>query len=108
MHEFSAGILVDVQGGSIPLPASAVQIEVLDRWTSGDGAATYPAAWRLTVPVHAIEVTVRPRVADQEHRGAFRYWEGAASFAGTAAGVPVSGLAYVELTGYAQGESAPR
>ena len=106
VHPFSAGTLVDPAGKATRLGRRDIQIEVLAHWTSPDGAATYPAQWRLVVPGHAIDVVVRPQVADQEHRGVFRYWEGAASFEGVTASGPASGLAYVELTGYANGEVA--
>jgi predicted secreted hydrolase len=45
---------------------------------------------------------VVPRVADQEMRTSFTYWEGAVAVSGTASGHPVSGQGYVELTGYAR------
>ena len=41
-----------------------------------------------------------PRIKDQEMKLSQRYWEGAATVDGTANGKPISGVGYVELTGY--------
>jgi predicted secreted hydrolase len=60
----------------------------------------YPAAFRLQIPSERIDVTVRPMQADQELSLSVRYWEGAAALDGTAAGAPVNGRGYLELTGY--------
>jgi len=53
------------------------------------------------VPRHAIDLEIRPRLADQEWRGRFRYWEGAVSV--HEAGEPHTALGhgYLEMTGYA-------
>jgi ABC-type lipoprotein export system ATPase subunit len=43
-----------------------------------------------------------PLMADQELNLSFRYWEGAVRVSGTRAGSQVTGVGYVELTGYAE------
>ena len=68
-------------------------------WTSPSGVE-YPSAWRLEVPVLDLELEVVPRLADQELRGTFRYWEGGARAIGTRGGQPIGGRGFVELTGY--------
>ena len=73
---------------------------MLGRWTSAPTGATYPARWRLSVPGEQLELLVEPRLADQEMRTSFQYWEGAVAVSGTARGRPVGGQGYVELTGY--------
>jgi predicted secreted hydrolase len=59
----------------------------------------------LQVPGAAIDLTVRPTVADQELVTAgstgITYWEGSVLVAGRSRGRPVRGEGYVELTGYA-------
>ena len=75
---------------------------MLDWWTSPHSRARYPARWRLTIPGESPDLTVTPRLADQEHREPMRYWEGAVSASGRAGGRPVQGQGYVELVGYAR------
>ena len=97
----SAGVLVAADGSTVRLAAGDVQLETLDGWRSPDGVAEYPARQRLRVPRHAIDLEIRPRLADQEWRGRFRYWEGAVSV--HEAGEPHTALGhgYLEMTGYA-------
>ena len=98
----SAGVLVDAGGGVRRLAADDVDLEVLDTWTSPAGDAVYPARWSLRAPALGLAFEVEPLAADQEHRGRFRYWEGAVRVRGAAGGSPVSGSGYVELVGYAR------
>jgi predicted secreted hydrolase len=96
----SSGALVARDGSSLRLKLEDVQLQVLDTWTSPRGGR-YPSRWRLAVPQEALELEITPLLADQELHGTFRYWEGAVAVRGRAAGQPVSGHGYVELTGYA-------
>ena len=98
------GSLVEVDGSARTLPGEAYTIEVLDRWASPVDGAEYPSGWRITVPAEGLDLTVTPRMRDQEMRLSIRYWEGAVVVEGTADGVPVEGVGYVELTGYAEGD----
>jgi predicted secreted hydrolase len=74
-------------------------------WHSPHTNGTYPSGWIVHIPsLHAV-LHVRPAVLDQElifredPRGS--YWEGSGRVSGTWARKHVSGLSYVELTGYA-------
>jgi predicted secreted hydrolase len=98
----SIGTVVRADGSTRRLPASAILLDVLDRWTSPETGATYPSRWRLRVPDESLDLLVVPRVADQEMRTSFTYWEGSVAVSGTASGRPVFGQGYVELTGYAR------
>ena len=49
-----------------------------------------------------LRLEVAPRLADQELIVGTRYWEGAVTVTGVAAGRPVSGQGYVELVGYGE------
>jgi predicted secreted hydrolase len=98
------GTWVGSDGRTRHLPAEAVEIEALGTWTSERTGATYPSGWRVTVPSEAIDLRVSPVLVDQEldtraSTGVI-YWEGASVATGTRQGVPVTGRAYVELTGY--------
>jgi len=68
-------------------------------WTSPDGVE-YPSSWRLEIRSLDLELEIVPRLANQELRGTFRYWEGGVGATGTLGGQPVGGRGFVELTGY--------
>ena len=100
VEDASSGTLVLADGRTRRLARDDVSVTVLGRWTSASTGATYPARWRLSVPGEELELLVEPRIADQEMRTSFQYWEGAVAVSGTAHGRPVGGQGYVELTGY--------
>ncbi|RJS18381.1 carotenoid 1,2-hydratase [Corallococcus sp. H22C18031201] len=108
---YSAGLWIPPTGEPVRLTREDVKLEVLDTWRSPRGA-TYPSRWRVQVPKRRLDLTVTPRLADQELVLSFRYWEGAVSLEGTREGQPVKGRGYVELTGYADarvpGDTASR
>jgi predicted secreted hydrolase len=56
----------------------------------------------VRVPGQALELSVRPILADQEMRVSFPYWEGAVTLEGTRQGRALQGRGFVELTGYAR------
>jgi predicted secreted hydrolase len=98
----SGGALVARDGTATILGREDAAVEALATWESPAGGR-YPSRWRVRVPAAGLDLTVRPLLADQEHRSAFRYWEGAVDAAGTSRGAPLRGRGYVELTGYAEG-----
>ncbi len=97
---FSAGTLVERDGAARRLESGEFSIEPTARWTSPRTKAAYPAAWRVRVPSAAIDLEIRPRIADcemsTEGSTGVTYWEGPVGVAGNA-----RGRGYVELTGYA-------
>ncbi len=97
---WSRGALVARDGSTRPLGPDAVRVEALDTWRSPKTGVVYPSRWRLAVPAERLAVEVEPWLRDQELDLSVRYWEGAVRVAGTAAGEPVTGNGYVELTGY--------
>ncbi len=74
------GTLVDADGRSRHLSPDAFTVEVTDDWTSPRTGATYPAAWRVSVPGEDLEIELEPTVADQEldtrATTGVIYWEG--------------------------------
>ena len=96
----SFGSLTSADGIVTPLRAADVQIEVLDTWDSPRSGARYPANWRMRVPSAGLDLRIRPRLADQELPVSIVYWEGSVAIEGQAGSDPVTGLGYVELTGY--------
>ena len=92
-----AAAAADVQA----LASADVAIDVTGEWRNARGER-YPAGWRLRVPRLALDVSVRPVLADQELGTTPRYWEGAVDVSGRRAGRSIRGRGYVELVGYAQ------
>ena len=72
-------------------------------WMSPRSGATYPAAWRVLIPVLGLDVLVQPVLADQEmntrQSTGTIYWEGLVDIIENGRTV---GYGYVELTGYAK------
>lgn len=100
LDPYSRGTLVGVDGRARMLAPAAVRMEVLDTWRSPRSGTRYPARWRLVMAEAELELEIQPLVPDQELNLAVRYWEGAVDVAGRAAGRPLRGRGYVELTGY--------
>jgi predicted secreted hydrolase len=97
---FSAGTFVRGDGTVVRLGADGFELMETDSWTSPRGGS-YPSGWRVRVPSLALDLSVRPRLRDQELDLAFRYWEGAVAVEGRRDGRDLMGRGYVELTGYA-------
>jgi predicted secreted hydrolase len=99
------GTLVEPDGATRHLPPDAFTVEATADWTSPNSGATYPAAWRISVPAENLEIELEPTVADQEldtrATTGVIYWEGSQVVRATRDGVPLGGQGYVELTGYA-------
>ncbi len=102
LDPYSQGTIIYPDGKTRLLQRDEIKISVLSTWKSPHSGAVYPAGWTLEVPSEQLKIQVRPRLADQELRVLFTYWEGAVSVSGNRAGKDVSGAGYVELTGYAR------
>jgi predicted secreted hydrolase len=100
LEPVSGGTLVAADGTTRHLASSEVELEVLDTWRSPDSGGVYPARWRFTLPAEDLVLEIQPWLADQEMDVSFVYWEGAVRLTGESAGVPLTGLGFVELTGY--------
>lgn len=89
--------------GSLILPSREVITltnEVIDwdavAWSELDGIR-YPTQWRLSLPEHAISLTIQTRSPDQRNRLDIVYWEGPVVVSGSQ-----TGQGFVEMTGRAQ------
>jgi predicted secreted hydrolase len=109
-HPLVYGTLVRSDGTSRYVARGEISVDTLDQWTSARTAATYPSGWRVQVSGAALDLVVVPTLRDQEldtrATTGVIYWEGSQRVTGTRAGRPVTGNAYVELTGYAAGVTA--
>lgn len=97
---FTGGTLVEADGSKRHLTAEDVDLMVLDRWTSNVSGAEYPVSWDLQIPKEDLLLSVSAVMPNQELNVSVRYWEGAVDISGTSDDSPVSGVGYVELTGY--------
>ena len=93
---YGFGSVSRADGSFVILSEDEFQIRVTDHWKSPESGTTYPSAWQILVPDHDISLNVVPVIPNQEHVSLFAYWEGAARFEGDT----VSGIGYVEMTGY--------
>jgi predicted secreted hydrolase len=92
---WSKGVVRAADGSRTELGSADIRMTDLGRWTSPAGGA-YPAALRVVAAGR--DLTIRPVLADQEWRGAFRYWEGLVDAVGPDGAVLGSG--YLEMTGH--------
>lgn len=96
----SEGSVVEPGGERRRLAAAEVDLAAMGMWVSPATGSVYPSGWRLSSPRAGLDLRLEPLVRDQEHAGTIAYWEGAVAVRGTSHGESVSGLGYVELTGY--------
>ena len=105
-HPVSSGTFIDREGGAHPLSLKDFTLEPISFWNSPLSKGRYPQRWRLTVPSRNLSLELVPRMAEQELRTdrstQVTYWEGAIESMGTSGGKPITGLGYMELTGYAE------
>lgn len=83
-------------------------LTVLEQWTSPRTGIRYPSGWRVVLPYHDVDLTVTPILRDQEMQVTYMYWEGAVTAGGHVQDTPVTGVGYVELTGYGGGHEFQR
>jgi predicted secreted hydrolase len=100
---YSGGSWRGENGQVVTFGATQLTATPQGSWTSPHTGATYPASWQLTIPPLALTMTVTPLLLDQELPVTVRYWEGAVQVLGMRQGMPISGLGYLEMTGYADG-----
>jgi len=99
----STGAIVRPEGAATAITMPAFEIRRTGTWTSPHTGARYPSGWVVTMPEVPAELTVTPLVDDQEmvmKKSEVVYWEGACHVSGTWSGAPITGRAYVELSGY--------
>ncbi len=96
----SSGVLVAANGNTRRLDHDEMEFTELKNWTSPVTGRRYPTHWQLRIPTENLELTVTPRLEDQEMRGSVHYWEGAITVTGRADAKLVEGQGYLEMTGY--------
>ena len=89
--------------GVPPRLVGDVRLTEKRRWLSRRTVISYPLEWRIEIPSLSIDLDFAPAADDQEMPvfGIINgIWEGTGAVAGTVAGEPVSGRAWLELYGY--------
>jgi predicted secreted hydrolase len=103
---YSSGTLTQPDGSARHLRLRDFEIHIRKTWESRKTGARYPAEWGIRVAPANLTLTVTPTVSDQElitrESTLVTYWEGSVRASGQFQGESVSGVGYVELTGYAQ------
>jgi predicted secreted hydrolase len=93
---------------SLQQSEDGIDLTAIGEWNSPTTGATYPSGWSLSVESLGMDLIINPVANDQEVQGglpaASTYWEGKAWIDGTQNGQPISGDAYVELSGYVDPE----
>jgi predicted secreted hydrolase len=96
------GSYTDQNNDLILLSIDEVTVTPLDWWESEKTGGVYPQNWRMEIPGLDMDVTLTTDLADQEMPNPiWNYWEGLLHVEGTKEGQPVTGKAFVELSGYA-------
>jgi predicted secreted hydrolase len=102
----SSGTFVLPNGSSKALAFHDLRISVTRHWISPVSGARYPHHWTFAIPEEHIELTLSPRMSNQElvttRSTRVTYWEGAVDVLGQWKGQDILGQGYVELTGYAE------
>jgi predicted secreted hydrolase len=112
IDQFSAGTYVDAQGNSTHLRNSDFVLQPGgETWESKSSGAKYPIQWKIFVPRLGIELEAKTPLPSQELTGDSRlaptYWEGAIVLRGKRSGAPISGVGYLEMTGYTNSATSP-
>ena len=95
----SSGSYINAQGSKTDLVLDDFSVEPLSEHRSPRGVV-YPSRWKIKVPSLALELEVKPRMADQEMTSGVLYWEGAVTVQGKRGESELDGVGFVELTGY--------
>lgn len=102
----AVGTVVNADGTYTEIDGADVELTVTDEWTSAESGATYPMGWNLAIPSIGLEMSVVPVIQNQEldtrRTTLLTYWEGAVEVTGKDPDGVVTGVGYVELTGYAR------
>lgn len=103
---FSSGTYVDARGNGHFLSASDFSLSPGEIWQSAASGARYPVVWNISIPCLQLELSEKTPLKNQElfakNSVAPTYWEGAVVYDGRIHAKPVTGVGYLEMTGYAQ------
>ena len=99
----SSGTLVDQQGRTTHLTAGDFVMAASGETFKAPSGAVYPIRWSIDMPKEQLTLEITTPMQDQElstEGAGISYWEGLIDVKGSAAGKPVTGHGYLEMTGY--------
>jgi predicted secreted hydrolase len=96
---------VDARGHTQHLASSDFRLTPSgESWSSSASEAKYPVSWTMEIPKLALHLEATTRLKSQELVGGGplspNYWEGAITIRDRKAGGDLSGVGYLEMTGY--------
>jgi predicted secreted hydrolase len=102
---YSSGTFVDASGRAVHLGRQDFSLMAEDKtWKSPATGAEYPAQWHISVPNLNLELEASTALKSQELSGKSQvipnYWEGAIQLDGRRGTEVVTGVGYLEMTGY--------
>jgi predicted secreted hydrolase len=101
----SSGTFIDSRAATVHLRADEFVMEPAGTtWMSPSTRAAYPVLWKVSVPKLGLALDCSTPLRSQElvSSDGFvpAYWEGSVAFSGEKNGSPVTGVGYLEMTGY--------
>ena len=100
----SSGTLVDRAGNTMHLTNTDFTLTPGGAQFKSKNGAVYPLEWKVSIPKHQLALTVTTPLREQElsleKSTGIAYWEGLIDVAGTAAASAITGMGYLEMTGY--------
>ena len=102
---YSSGTYIDASGHAMHLRREDFSLTPGEQtWRSPVTGATYPVSWQISVPKLALELQVTTPLESQELSGKSQvipnYWEGAIQLNGHRGTETMTGVGYLEMTGY--------
>jgi predicted secreted hydrolase len=101
----SSGTFIKPDGHTLHLSTKDFTLEPAgSTWASPATGAVYPLHWKISVPAQKIDLNATTSLPTQEVAGKGRviptYWEGAIRLSGQKESKKISGVGYLEMTGY--------
>ncbi|MGE3490867.1 MAG: lipocalin-like domain-containing protein [Vicinamibacterales bacterium] len=100
----SSGTLVEADGRTRHLADHQFTLTPGRATFTSKNGAVYPIEWSIAIPSEQLEMTVTTPLPDQElsleRSTGVAYWEGAIDVSGSRGGSKVTGVGYLEMTGY--------
>ena len=101
---YSAGTFIDSRGAATHLSKDEFVMEPTGTsWTSRATRAVYPVQWKILLPRLGLALECTTLLPSQELTSSGfvpAYWEGAVTLTGKRNGLSISGVGYLEMTGY--------
>ncbi len=101
----SSGTLVEVDGSAKHLRLGDFRFRGTDTWKSERSGAVYPMGWEVEVPAYGLHLRVVPyaRAQEIESKGStgVTYWEGGVFVESASSEKKLTGVGFIEMTGYA-------